>query len=64
MIENIMLGIHAASSDGILPLTENEVLKVENRTYAALRAMPIPKLAPVPPRTLRAERDTPISVRM
>ena len=64
MMANMMFGIHAAMTDGMLPLMENDVLNLEKSTYAALSAMPMPRFAPVPPRTFLAESDTPMSVRM
>ena len=62
MPKNTTLGSHTATNADISPFTENVVENVENKIYNELRASPIPKCKPMPPRTLRDESETPINV--
>ena len=48
----------------ITPLTENVVLTVENKIYAAVRVTPIPRFLPIPPRTFLLDNVTPSKVIM
>ena len=58
------LGIHTAKKGLMEPFTVNEVDNVEKMMYKELNAIPIPKCKPMPPRTFREDRDTPINVMM
>lgn len=64
MARNTRLGSHTARRVGMLPLMAKVEERVENNMYIAERAMPIPMCNPVPPRTLRDDRETPIRVRI
>ena len=55
-------GSHAAINGLITLLTEKVVDTVENRIYAAVSMIPIPRFLPIPPRTLRLLIVTPRSV--
>ena len=59
-----MLGIQTAMNGGVFPLTAKVDDIVWNNIYEKLSANPIPKQSPIPPFTLRAERETPITVRI
>ena len=60
----MMFGSQTASPGGSVPLLANSSKKRLNRMYEKQRPVPMPMWSPVPPRTLRDESDTPISVRM
>ena len=62
--KNTKFGSQAAEKDDITLLTENVVETVENKIYAAVSTIPIPKFLPIPPRTLRLDIVTPSSVMM
>ncbi len=62
IIKNTKLGNQTATKGDRIPLTEKVVVMVENNIYKELKASPTPKCKPIPPRTLREESDTPISV--
>ena len=55
-------GNQTAAKADIVPLTENEVDMVVNKTYNELKANPTPKCSPIPPRTFLEDSDTPINV--
>ena len=59
-----MLGSQTASQGGSDPLLANSSKKRLKRMYEKQSPVPIPMWRPVPPRTLREESETPISVRM
>ena len=59
-----MFGSHTASPGGSEPLFANSSKKRLKRMYEKQSPVPIPICRPVPPRTLREESETPISVRM
>ena len=56
--------IQTAIQGGSVPLLANSSKKRMKRIYEKQRAMPMPMWSPVPPRTLREESETPMSVRM
>ena len=58
------LGVQTASPAGMVPLLANSSKKRLKRMYEKQRPVPMPMWRPVPPRTLREESETPISVRM
>ena len=59
-----MFGIQTAIQGGSVPLLANSSKKRMKRIYEKQRAMPMPMWSHVPPRTLREESETPMSVRM
>ena len=59
-----MLGNHAAKKGDIEPFTANDVDIVENKTYMALSAKPIPRCTPMPPFRFFADKNTPIKVKI
>ena len=61
---NTMFGSHTDSTMFMLPLTANVVERVRNSIYTKLRTSPKPMFTPIPPRVLRDESDTPMSVKM
>lgn len=61
---NITFGIHAAMNGLTFPFIAKVELTVMNNIYAMLKAIPIPKLSPMPPLTFRAEMEAPIIVSM
>ena len=60
----MILGSHTASPGGRVPLLANSSKKRLKRMYEKQSPVPMPIWSPVPPRTLREESETPISVRM
>ena len=64
MPKNTKFGSHAAMNGDMTLLTENVVLTVEKRIYAAVKTTPIPRFLPIPPRTFRLDIVTPKSVMM
>ena len=60
----MILGSHTASPGGRVPLLANSSKKRLKRMYEKQSHVPMPMCSPVPPRTLREDNDTPISVRM
>ena len=64
MARKMKLGNHTAMNGDMAPVTEKVLLTVENNTYAAERAMPMPRFFPMPPLTLRELRLSASSVMM
>lgn len=62
-IPNMILGISTAKRGGSPPFKANMVENCMNMMYAKLKKIPIPNGSPMPPRTLRDDRETPIRVR-
>jgi hypothetical protein len=60
--EKRILGIHAAIIGLTNPDIANVALIVIKRMYPMLRASPMPIFIPIPPFTLRDEREAPIRV--
>lgn len=60
--KNTILGIQTATKGDMSPFTEKEVEKVENRMYKELNPNPAPRCMPIPPRTFRDDKATPIKV--
>ena len=59
-----ILGIHTATIGGVLPFTAKVADTVWNKMYEKLKAKPIPRYNPIPPFTLRADNETPITVKI
>ena len=58
------LGIHTDMNGGSTQPFANSLANCIARIYAKQRAMPMPMCPPMPPRTLRDDSDTPMSVSM
>ena len=63
-IENIILGNQAARKGFNSPLVEKTVENLSITTKLAAITIPKARLSPLPPRVLRAETATPITVRI
>ena len=59
-----MLGIQTARIGEAFPFMAKVADTVWNKMYEKLKAKPIPRYNPIPPFTLRADNETPITVKI